>query len=296
VHVLTKIFIVLVSMLAVFLVPLVVVYANNEDSFRAKYADAVVEAKAANQRQQAQALRHQAEVSRLSETIAVQDERLGELQVRLGDASAEVAGLESDLAQANSFQGDVSSKLAVLSSAMESSQQVTQSLLSEVSQLRADNLRSERQIIELDESLRETLLSLQEAEEARRALEEEVTRLSRINDEQLSQLLAYQQEFGDLDQMVGIATLGGGLRPTKRIDANVLSVSRTGSGESFVEIDAGSRDGVEMDWVLTVKQDGHFVAIVRIVEVDINRSVGEVTLQKIPVAEGQQAFARPDVR
>src|SRR5688572_12349172 len=37
VHVVTKIFIVLVSLLAVLLVPLVVVYAHNEDSYKAKY-------------------------------------------------------------------------------------------------------------------------------------------------------------------------------------------------------------------------------------------------------------------
>ena len=39
-HILTKVFIVLVSMLAVLLVPLVVVYAHNEDSYKAKYEEA----------------------------------------------------------------------------------------------------------------------------------------------------------------------------------------------------------------------------------------------------------------
>ena len=43
-HVLTKIFIVLVSLMAVLLVPLVVVYANNEDSFKAKYQAASAQA------------------------------------------------------------------------------------------------------------------------------------------------------------------------------------------------------------------------------------------------------------
>ena len=44
VHVLTKIFIVLVSLLALLLVPLVVVYAYNEDSFKAKYLGADAQA------------------------------------------------------------------------------------------------------------------------------------------------------------------------------------------------------------------------------------------------------------
>src|SRR6185503_20275421 len=46
VHVLTKIFIVLVSLLAVLIVPLVVVYAHNEDSYKRRYDAA--EARAAS--------------------------------------------------------------------------------------------------------------------------------------------------------------------------------------------------------------------------------------------------------
>ena len=42
-HVLTKIFIVLVALLAVLLVPLVVVYATNENNFKARYQEAEVQ-------------------------------------------------------------------------------------------------------------------------------------------------------------------------------------------------------------------------------------------------------------
>ena len=45
-HILTKIFVVLVSLLAVLLVPLVVVYAYNEDSYKAKHDAAVATANA----------------------------------------------------------------------------------------------------------------------------------------------------------------------------------------------------------------------------------------------------------
>ncbi|MCA9297146.1 MAG: hypothetical protein KC983_11530, partial [Phycisphaerales bacterium] len=188
-HVLTKIFIVLVSMLAVFLVPLVVVYAHNEHSYKAMYSEAMLEAAAAKSAMQSQSVRHQQEVARSSEVIAVMNEKIGRYEIDLGRATAEVATLERDVAQAESFQGDVSSKLAVISSALESGQQVVSSLLSEVQALRVANVTSQKQMVELDEALRDALLSLDEAREARRALEEEVTRLSRINDEQMNQLL-----------------------------------------------------------------------------------------------------------
>ena len=57
-HVLTKIFIVLVSLLAVLLVPLVVVFAHNEDSYKEKYQAATVQAAAANQNFQRGQLSH----------------------------------------------------------------------------------------------------------------------------------------------------------------------------------------------------------------------------------------------
>ena len=45
-HVLTKIFVVLVSLLAVVLTPLVVVYAHNEDSYKSRHEDARLTAEA----------------------------------------------------------------------------------------------------------------------------------------------------------------------------------------------------------------------------------------------------------
>jgi hypothetical protein len=276
-------------MLAVFLVPLVVVYAHNEHSYKAMYSEAMLEAAAAKSAMQSQGVRHQQEVSRSSEVIAVMNEKLGRYEIDLGRATAEVATLERDVAQAESFQGDVSSKLAVISSALESGQQVVSSLLSEVQALRIANVTSQKQMVELDEALRDALLSLQEAREARRALEEEVTRLGRINDQQMSEMLAYRQQYGELPD-VAIGDLGGGRTPTKQLDANVLSVKKSSDGQTYLELDAGSRDGVEMDWVLTIKQNGQFVALIRITEVDINRSVGVVTLDgSIPVSQGQQA-------
>ena len=46
-HILTKIFVVLVTLLAVLMVPLVVVYAYNENSYEAKYQSAMAQAAAA---------------------------------------------------------------------------------------------------------------------------------------------------------------------------------------------------------------------------------------------------------
>jgi F0F1-type ATP synthase membrane subunit b/b' len=69
VHVLTKIFIVLVALLAVFLVPLIVVYAHNENSFKARFEQAASQAQVAQANLQEAEARHGATEARLSAQI-----------------------------------------------------------------------------------------------------------------------------------------------------------------------------------------------------------------------------------
>ena len=47
----------------------------------------------------------------------------------------------------------------------------------------------------------------------------------------------------------------------------------------LVEINAGARDGVQEGWIMTVGQDGTFLGRLQVVQVDINRSIGKVTLE-----------------
>jgi hypothetical protein len=65
VHVLTKLFIVLVSLLAVMMVPLVVVYAVNENSYKSKFQQAESNAYAKGEALKAAEARAGAEQSRL---------------------------------------------------------------------------------------------------------------------------------------------------------------------------------------------------------------------------------------
>jgi hypothetical protein len=47
----------------------------------------------------------------------------------------------------------------------------------------------------------------------------------------------------------------------------------------LAEIDAGSKDGVKLQWMMTIGNGGNFIANLRIINVDINRSTGIVTLE-----------------
>ncbi len=291
VHVLTKIFIVLVSLLAVLLVPLVVAYAHNENSYQARYQNA--EANAASQ---SAALR--AAQAGFSATIGKKELQIEQLAVDNNDLrrqvdrrEADATALESRLAEAEALDDEIRAQLATLVSSVDAGQQLTESLIEELRGLRVDALASDRRAVELDEALRDATAQLDVAIEARRALQEQ---LQRLKDEQASSLetiAGYVARFGTLEGDSVVL----GLPPDQDLDATIIHVRRS-QDQVLAEIDAGSRDGVKEGWVMTIGHGGGFIARLRIVNVDINRATGIVELEdqtaRGRVEVGHLAFAR----
>ena len=108
-HLLTKIFVVLVSLLAVMLVPLVVVYASNEDSFRAKYQRADLERAGAREELNAEKLRYSAETQRLQGEIDKLIAENEQITRDRDDKLADIRRLERDLAMTQSQQAQFQS-------------------------------------------------------------------------------------------------------------------------------------------------------------------------------------------
>ena len=272
-HVLTKIFIVLVSLLAVLLVPLVVVYATNENNYKGRWQEEVSlkamaqeEAKSANARLAAETTQLQIQIDELRK--ANQD-----LTLARNEAETAARLVQAQLAASNATQQTIVGDIATLKNTIEASHQLTESLVGEVRTLRSQAVALEREKVELDEANRDILSQLEVAEQARRALAEELSRLKDEHSKALTQLgMAVSQGFGKRDDV------RVGIRPDRTLTATVIRVERN-SGQVLAEIDAGSRDGVQKDWNLTIGSGGNFIANLRIVNVDINRATGIVTLE-----------------
>ena len=276
-HILTKLFIVLVSLLAVMLVPLVVVYAHNENSYQARYQTA--EARAAS-------ARSQYEAAKLSHSIVVQrkEKQIQELETEGIDArkqadrqEAEVRQLNARLVEAESLDAQIQGYIATLTSSVDASQQLTATLIDELRGLRREALASERQKVQLDDALRDKEAQLDVADEARRALQEELQRIKDEHAGALGQIQEYVAMYGHL-QNRDFAAGDRRVLIDRDIDCKVLSVRRN-NDQVLAEIDAGSRDGVKRGWVMTIGSGGNFVARLRIIEVDINRATGIVELE-----------------
>jgi cell shape-determining protein MreC len=103
----------------------------------------------------------------------------------------------------------------------------------------------------------------------------------------LDKLQRYAAQYGDLSARPTALT---GSLPDRTLIAGVANV-RYDSNRTLVEIDAGSRDGVKMDWQMTIGEGADFIARIRIIEVDINRSVGVVDLERGSIQIGQRVYA-----
>lgn len=289
-HVLTKIFIVLVSMLSVLLVPLVVAYAHNEANFKDKYVQADQKAAVSARRLDEEQRSSSAALARKDLDLQAANYDNNSLSKDLEQSQADVHKLESQLVRNEKLQVNIEAKLAVLASSVQASQKLTDNLVGELRTVRSDAAADAKRVIDLDERLRD--LDAQNAVNiaARRALQEELSQLRSELATAVRDVSSYEQKYGTL--------ITAGKRPPpplSDLDATVVNVRR-GQDQTLAVINAGSRDGIEKGWVMNVARGGSFIATLRIIEVDINRSTGVLELQDIPnrgeVQPGDRVLAR----
>ncbi|MCL4209124.1 MAG: hypothetical protein KJZ68_00530 [Phycisphaerales bacterium] len=292
-HVLTKIFVVLVALLSVMIVPLVVVYAKNEASYKARYVKAEDARAAAVTALNSANASYGAQIGGLNGTIDTLKTQAANAERSAREKDAEILRLQAELADAKALHAQINSKISIISSTLESGQNLIQHLVDEAGKLRTQALAAERQNAELMAQLRETDRNLEVAEAAVRSLREEVQRLSEARGAALDLVARYEIAFGKLED--------SGLAPTVPIDrnvtANVIDVRRS-EGLVLAEIYAGQRDGIKEGWVLIIG-DGHggYVGRLHIINVDINRATGivqDVAGNPVLASVGHRAFARRD--
>lgn len=274
-HVLTKIFIVLVSLLAVLLVPLVVVYAHNENSYKARFSDAELRTATAQEALKAAEARSGAEQSRLQAQIDELRAQNGTLQSDKASSDVAARAMQSELTTARATFGAITANIEKITLSLEANHQLTDSLVSEIRELRSNAVAIERQKVELDEALREVTSQLEVAEQARRALAEELARVKEEHTKALAKIAQYVAVHGDVDVRAG-ALRDRGITPDKTLTATIIRVDRS-AGQVMAEIDAGSRDGVKEGWNMNISHGGTYIGNLRIINVDINRATGIVT-------------------
>jgi hypothetical protein len=275
VHILTKIFIVLVALLAVAMVPLIATYTANENSYKAMYHAsndqkllAITRATEAEQAIVSQQLKLQQEVDSRQSTI-------GTLRSNQASTRATIEKLNSQLRELQVQLDQSNANLQALSSASQVNSELKERFVDENYALREKLIKGNRQVMEMEDQLEQAQYEADEAERAKRKATEERLLMENQLDKLLAKYDAYVAKFGELE---AVAVVDSGIAPDKTLSSTVLTVSRS-DDDTLVEINSGSRDGVQKGWIMTVGNDGTFLGRLQIQQVDINRSIGRVTLE-----------------
>ena len=290
-HILTKIFIVLVALLAIFMVPLVVVSAKNQEHWKSEAMAFSQSHRLLSSQLQAERQNRQAELAQYAQELQDYSQRLAQLQASIADYDKQRLDLESQLLTANLTITENGATNRTMVKSLQTNSELNKVLVDDLQTLRSRAITAERQKLELDDALRERDSQLQVALAARRKLEEELKSLRDQQASSIEKISEYVARFGALGDK-GM-TLDEGIAPDRDLETTVLDVSR-GADRVLVEIDAGSRDGVKEGWVLTIGDDGTFIGKLRIIDVDINRSTGILSLENSSrgtVEIGHRAYA-----
>ncbi len=295
-NVVTKIFIVLVSLLAVLMIPLVAVNATGATTLKQRNVDLQSELND-------QKALYEAELVTRQNGEAAHSQRARELQQQIAEAQQArtadqrmVAQLESSIAGKDELLASLQASLDVFAQTDRAKAKLTDALVGELSDVRVRAMAAERQSIELDEALSEVQNQLEVADAARRKLQEEVVRLTDDKDQALGTVAKYVAFVGDLPEARAGATSGGARVPADRdLSSTIIAVRRSSDG-TLAEINAGSRDGVKDGWVLTITDGSQFIGNLRIIATDVNRATGVVELEDAAargaVKPGMRAIAR----
>ena len=295
-HILTKIFVVLVALLTVAIVPLVAVNATNEASFQKKFKDAQTAQKAAEATLESERAVWTASKERVEADLSAAKSQVADLQKQLDSKAAAVRKAEQELAGAKAAQASVASSLEIMAQTGKATGELTDSLVAELKTLRTRTMESEKRLVEMQEAYDKSQSELEVADAARRALQEENKRLGDEKDRAVATIAEYVASVGELNRArAGAVGENARVVATKNLAATIINVRR-GNGAPLAEINAGSRDGVKAGWVLAIGEGSTFVGNLRITEVDVNRAVGVIELEdsaaRGEVKVGQRAVAR----
>jgi len=296
VHVLTKIFVVLVALLTVAIVPLVAVNATNESSFKQKFKGAEMKAAAAESMLASERTSWLSQQQKLEADLAAAKAVVADLQKQVETKAAAARKAESELAGTKSAAASIASSLEVIAQTDKAKGELNNALVAELSELRTKSLDAETRLKELEIAFDKSQSDLDVADAARRALQEEVKRLSDEKDRAVATIAEYVASVGEITKArAGAVGDVQRVAATRNLSATIINVRR-GETAPLAEINAGSREGVKAGWVLTIGDGATFIGNLRITEVDVNRAVGVIELEdpatRGEVKVGQRAIAR----
>jgi hypothetical protein len=278
------------------LVPLAAVSSTNQGVFKKQATDAQAALKAresegavARDAYNASLAALQAKAAGLeSQLRAATMERDKEMQMR-ADKERDVEAMRLKLA-------DLEGKVEEFSANDGLHINLIRAMRDDIQKSRENFLAAEKARVELQDSIARLQGDLDSEEATRRQLEEQLQRVTEEKERAMADVQRYAALHGSMAPRAGAT--GDAALPVvadRSLSATIIDVKREPDA-TLAEINAGSRDGVKEGWVMTIADGSNFVGNLRIVQVDVNRSVGVVELEDAATRgeakAGHRAIAR----
>lgn len=289
-HILTKIFIVLVTLLAVAIVPLVATFVVNEDTFKSKWVGTKAELLVTATRAADAEKTLVSERAILQQEIDTRTSAIAALTAEIASTNTTLDTLRADRGQLLATLAQRDANMQALTSASDVNSRIKERFVEENYELRNRMLQVVRSLQEIEDKLEESRQDYEVAEAAKRKAQEDRRRFETELAAVQELVDAYIARFGELET---ITTVAQGIAPDRTLVATVLAVSRN-DDEVLAEINVGSRDGVKEGWIMAVGDGNSFFGRLQVAEVDINRSIGRISLESSDrglVVPGSKVFA-----
>jgi len=296
VHILTKILVVVVVLLVTAMVPLAAVSSTNQGVYKKAAEDAKSSLKLRESEGAVAKDAYNASLASLQAKTAGLEAQLRAARQEADNEIRTRADKERELASMHLEVTDLKGKVTSFSANDELHIKLIDAMRQDIENARTQYLAAEKARMELQDSLARMQGDLDSEVAARRQLQEQLQRVSEDKERAMADVQRYAALHGSMAPRAGAAREAGlPVVADRSLSATVIDVKREPDA-TLAEINAGSRDGVKEGWVMTLADGSNFVGNLRIVQVDVNRSVGVVELEDVDargeVKAGHRAIAR----
>ena len=264
-HILTKVFVLIASVLSIMMASLAISYSVNADRITEGYRDAQAEADTARADQAAQKAASGQEGAALQEQLNAMQDELASRDADTRRLEASNSELRIALRQAEAARESISSKIAQLGVTTETQAKIIAEYKTELGRLREDQLNYRDEKIDLEKSISDLESQAIVFEQVNRALREQITSLQQMarnggtgTDADDDSPMAHEIDRlvrGTIDEVVN--------------DAN--------SGDTIVKINLGTNDHIDRNTRLYIHRgDNVYLGELIIFNVDLNHAVGRV--------------------
>lgn len=283
-HILTKIFIVLTALLTVALVPLVMINTANDETFKKRWLDAQADGKKAIFEKDAAQRLQDSETRGAQNLIQALQSEKSALVAKAEAANTAERAVSAQAREMGLSLQTLTSANSVLAEQVKIGETTTTALLKEMGDLRTKLTSAQQDNIRLDEAVATLSSDNETYKQSLRQLQEELKQARAEKDQAQAKVSQMVSMVGDIAPVAqpgatrGAATMVGRTPADRSLSARIIAVRR-GADSTLAEINAGSRDGVQPGWTMSIAEGGKYLGNLRITTVDVNRSVGVVELE-----------------